>query len=193
MAGAQTDEELVSRTIGGEEDAFSQLYDRHRRPVFATAYRIIQDSEEALDITQEIFVKLYRSLRQWNPRKAKFSTWLYRLACNQAIDFWRRRQRRSESSLSEESPGRTRSSVIDEAIRSPSQELESKEEIDRIRRCADALPELQKKIFILRYFQELKLEEIADMENCSLGTVKTSLFRATQTMRRTLRRTRGLS
>lgn len=190
MAGAQTDEELVSRTIGGEEDAFSQLYDRYRRPVFATAYRIIQDTEEAMDATQEIFIKIYRSLRQWNPSKAKFSTWLYRLACNQSIDFWRRRQRRSESPLPED---RSRNSVIEEAIRSPSEELESKEEIDRIRRCAESLPELQKKIFILRYFQELKLEEIAEMENCSLGTVKTSLFRATQTMRRTLRRTRGIS
>jgi RNA polymerase sigma-70 factor (ECF subfamily) len=193
MAGAQTDEELVSRTIGGEEDAFSQLYQRYRRPVFATAYRIIQDSEEALDATQEIFIKIYRSLRQWNPKKAKFSTWLYRLSCNHAIDFWRRRRRRSESPLPEDSEGRSRDSIMEEAIRSPAQELESKEEIDRIRRCADALPELQKKIFVLRYFQELKLEEIAEMENCSLGTVKTSLFRATQAMRRSLRRTRGMS
>jgi len=126
MPAPQTDEELVSRTIGGEEDAFSQLYDRYRRPVFATAYRIIQDSEEAQDATQEIFIKIYRSLRQWNPGKAKFSTWLYRLACNQAIDSWRRRQRRSESQFPEGSEGHFRNSVIEEAIRSPSQELASK-------------------------------------------------------------------
>ena len=61
----------------------------------------------------------------------------------------------------------------------------------RIRRCVEDLPDLQKKVFLLRYFQDLKLEEIAEMEDCSLGTVKTSLFRATRAMRRALRRTGG--
>lgn len=191
MASSLSDEELVSRTLGGEEDAFSQLYDRYRRPVYSTACRIIQNSEEALDATQEIFIKLYRSLRTWNPRKAKFSTWLYRLACNHAIDYWRARRRRAESQISDAPGPPVHPLAIDEAIRSPFQELGSKEEVDRIRRCADTLPELQKKVFVLRYFEELKLEEIAAMENCSLGTVKTSLFRATQTMRKSLRRLRG--
>jgi RNA polymerase sigma-70 factor (ECF subfamily) len=190
MASSISDEELVSRALGGEEDAFSHLYDRYRGPVYSTACRIIQNSEEALDATQEVFIKLYRSLKSWNPRRAKFSTWLYRLACNHAIDYWRARHRRAEFQLPDSPDRPVREHTIDEAIRSPHQELGSKEEVDRIRRCAETLPELQKKIFILRYFEELKLEEIAEMENCSLGTVKTSLFRATQTMRRSLRRHR---
>jgi RNA polymerase sigma factor (sigma-70 family) len=66
--------------------------------------------------------------------------------------------------------------------------LEKRETLDQVRRCVDELPELQKKEFLLRYFQELKLEEIADMEDCSLGTVKTSLFRATHAVRRAVRR-----
>jgi RNA polymerase sigma-70 factor (ECF subfamily) len=70
--------------------------------------------------------------------------------------------------------------------------LEGKEVLERIRHCVEDLPDLQKKVFLLRYFQDLKLEEIAEMEDCSLGTVKTSLFRATRTMRRALRRTGGL-
>ena len=193
MANSLSDEDLVEGTLGGEENAFSQLYDRYRRPVYSTVYRIIQDSAEAQDATQEVFVKLHRSLRSWNSRKAKFSTWLYRLAANHAIDCWRLRRRRAEEQMAEDSTEKAlRESPLGEAIRSPYYEVESKEKIDEIRRSVDALPDLQKKVFILRYFQELKLEEIAELENCSLGTIKTSLFRATQSIRRILRRSRGL-
>jgi RNA polymerase sigma-70 factor (ECF subfamily) len=193
MNSSLSDEDLVKSTLGGEENAFSQLYDRYRRPVFSTAYRIIQDAEEARDATQEIFVKLHRSLRGWNPRRAKFSTWLYRLASNHAIDCWRSRYRRAEEQMPEDSGERAlRESHLGEAIHSPYHEVESRERVDEIRRCVAALPDLQKKVFVLRYFQELKLEEIATMEDCSLGTIKTSLFRATQAVRRTLRRSRGI-
>lgn len=193
MTSSISDEDLVEGTLGGEENAFSQLYDRYRRPVFSTVYRIIQDAEDSQDATQEIFVKLYRALRSWNPRKAKFSTWLYRLAANHAIDCWRVRRRRAESQIPDDSAERApRENPLGEAIRSPYHEVESKEKVGEIRRCVDSLPDLQKKVFILRYFHELKLEEIAEMEDCSLGTIKTSLFRATQAIRRTLRRSRGL-
>ncbi len=188
-----SDEDLVESTLGGEDNAFSQLYDRYRRPVFSTVYRIIQDAEEARDATQEVFVKLHHSLRSWNPRKAKFSTWLYRLASNHAIDCWRLRHRRAEGPMPEDSGEKAlRESPLGEAIRSPYHEVESREKVDEVRRCVDSLPDLQKKVFILRYFQELKLEEIAAMESCSLGTIKTSLFRATHTVRRALRRSGGL-
>lgn len=192
MIAPQPDEDLVTRILGGEEDAFSQLYDRHRQRVYSTVYRIILDVGEAQDATQEVFIKLYRSLSEWNPRKAKFTTWLYRLAANHAIDCWRGRRRRLElppSSTAEweilgERP------IVDGSP-SPLGMLEGKEVVERIRRCVEDLPDLQKKVFLLRYFQDLKLEEIAEMEDCSLGTVKTSLFRATRTMRRALRRTGG--
>ncbi len=190
MTSSISDEDLVESALGGEENAFSQLYDRYRRPVYSTVWRIVQDAGTAQDATQEVFVKLYRSLRSWNPRKAKFSTWLYRLAANHAIDCWRGRRRHSESQLPDESDGRI--TPLGEAIQSPYHQVEHREAVDEIRRCVDALPDLQKKVFILRYFEELKLEEIADMESCSLGTVKTSLFRATHAVRRSVRRSRGL-
>jgi RNA polymerase sigma-70 factor (ECF subfamily) len=192
MVSPQSDEDLVANTLRGEEEAFSQLYDRYRQRIYATVYRIIQDAAEAQDATQEVFIKLYRSLSDWNPQRAKFSTWLYRLAANQAIDFWRIRRRRHETQPAELSdrealPDRG----IGEAILTPFSTLKQKESIEQIRRCVDDLPELQKKVFLLRYFEDLKLEEIADMEDCSLGTVKTSLFRATHAVRRTMRRTGG--
>ena len=192
MKSSLSDEDLVRGTLGGEEDAFSQLYDRYWQPIYATAYRIIQNSEEAQDATQEIFLKLYRSVRTYDSRQSKFSTWLYRLATNHAIDYWRARRRRAESQM----PGAEEEKAVQdyalvEAIHSPYGQVKGREEVDEIRRCVDMLPDLQKKVFVLRYFQELKLEEIAEMEECSLGTVKTSLFRATQAVRRRLRRFRG--
>ena len=155
-------------------------------------YRVIQDAAEAQDATQEVFIKLYRSLSDWDVKKAKFSTWLYRLAANHAIDCWRIRRRRHEAQPAEFSdreavPERS----IRDAILTPLGALEKKESIAQIRSCVDDLPELQKKVFLLRYFQELKLEEIAEMEECSLGTVKTSLFRATHAVRRAMRRAGG--
>ncbi len=189
MADTVSDEDLVEGTLGGNEDAFSQLYERYRRPVYATAYRIIQDAAEAQDATQEIFIKLYRSLSSWNARRSRFSTWLYRLAANHAIDCWRNRRRRSEAQMEPEPEDRAlREYQLTEAIRSPYRNAENRESIEAIRQFVGGLPDLQKKVFVLRYFQECKLEEIAEMENCSLGTVKTSLFRATQAVRRGLRK-----
>jgi RNA polymerase sigma-70 factor, ECF subfamily len=191
MTSPLSDEDLVEGTLGGDEDAFSQLYEKYRHPVYATAYRIIQSAEDARDATQEIFVKLYRSLRSWNPRKASFSTWTYRLASNHAIDCWRTRRRRHETLDSEDMGEKAeREYAFGDAIRSPYREIAGREQVDAVRRCVDLLPELQKKVFVLRYFQELKLDEIAEMENCSLGTVKTSLFRATHAVRRALRKAR---
>ncbi len=192
MASPQSDEDLVERTLAGEEAAFSQLYDRYRQKVFATVYRIIQDAAEAQDATQEVFIKLYRYLSDWDQKRARFSTWLYRLAANHAIDCWRLRRRRHELQPADvpDREGLPERNISD-AILTPFGELERKENIERIRSCVDDLPELQKKVFLLRYFQDLKLEEIAEMEECSLGTVKTSLFRATHAVRRALRRAGG--
>ncbi len=193
MTSPLSDEDLVESTLGGDENAFSQLYERYRHPVYSTAYRIIHHPEEAQDATQEIFIKLYRSLQGWNPDKAKFSTWLYRLAANHAIDCWRSRRRRLDSQLAGDSLDRGLHDLpLRDAIRSPYHMVENREQIEELRRCVGELPELQKTVFVLRYFQELKLEEIAEMEECSLGTVKTSLFRASQTIRKALRRFRGV-
>ena len=192
MTSPLSDEDLVESALGGDENAFSQLYERYRHPVYATAYRIIQSAEDARDATQEIFVKLYRSLRSWNPRKSSFSTWTYRLASNHAIDCWRVRRRRHETQDAEDTAERPgRESALGDAIRSPYREVAGREQVDAVRRSVDLLPELQKKVFVLRYFQEMKLEEIGEMENCSLGTVKTSLFRATHAVRRALRKARS--
>lgn len=189
MAVDVSDESLAEGALGGDEAAFRLLYERYRRPVYATACRIIQSPEDARDATQEIFLKLFRSLRHWKRTRASLSTWLYRIASNHAIDCWRARRRRAETAPDEEPMERASGKLrLEEAFLSSYRAVEAGELVDEIRRAADRLPDLQKRVFVLRYFQELKLEEIAGIEDCSLGTVKTSLFRATQAVRRAVRR-----
>jgi len=184
-ASSFADEDLVRRWMGGEEDAFSLLYHRYHRPVLSTAYRIIRNSEEARDATQEIFLKLYRFLPDWDPQKSRLSTWLYRLAANHAIDRWRLQRRRNRLEVSSEfleawndHPTWTDSGP------GPYSNLARKEFAGEVHRLAGALPRLQRKFFALRYFYGLRLEEIARMEGRSVGTVKSLLFRACRFMRR---------
>jgi RNA polymerase sigma factor (sigma-70 family) len=192
-AQSSTDEGLVKSVLGGDEIAFSQLYERYRQPIYSAAYRIIQNPEDAKDATQEIAFKLYRSLHRWNIQKSKLSTWIYKMAVNHSIDCHRVRRRRKESQLPENSSDQDwHFDIPDCSARSPLKEIENKEQVDAVLQCAGTLPDLQRQIFIGRYFDESKLEEIAEIEHCSLGTVKSSLHRATHTVRHFLRKSRGL-
>ena len=187
LAPLLPDEDLVRLWRCGEEDAFSQLYRRYRRPVLSTAYRIIRNPEEAQDATQEIFLKVYRSLSQWDPAKSRLSTWLFRLASNHAIDRWRvqRRRRHLESAAITSDPASVPCSACDPV--GPHAVLMRKELAVKICRSVRALPRLQRRFFVLRYFQGLRLHEIAMLEGRSVGTVKGLLFRACRTVRRRLR------
>jgi len=190
VASLVSDEDLVHRCRTGEPDAFSELYGRYRRRVLSTAYRIIRNPEDAQDATQEIFLKIYRSISEWDPQRSRLSTWLYRLAANHAIDCWRVRHRRLRSEVAEEA-GRTvagRLWDVDPA-HAPYRALEYKELAGRVRRCIDSLPRLQRRFFVLRHFHGLTLAGIAAAEHRSLGTVKGLLFRATRSVRRRLANT----
>ncbi len=181
------DEVLVRLCRQGEADAFTLIYDRYRRRVLQTAHRIIRDPEDARDATQEIFLKAYLSLRQWNSDKARLSTWLYRLATNHAIDCWRSRRRRARTESADEmrEDGSAFEFVAD-AIEAPDRELERKELRSQFDRCLSRLPELQRRMFMLRHYYGLSLAEIARREGRSLATVKGSLYRATHAVGRNL-------
>ncbi len=171
------DVSLVQRWCDGEEDAFYLLYSRYWRRVFSTAYRFVRDSEEARDATQEIFLKVYRALPNWNPDRASLSTWLFRMAANHSIDCWRSKKRRLQSEMPAER-------LESEGWLSPQRLLEAKEAVGLVKRCVAELPDLQRRFVVLRYFRECSLEEIAVLEDRSLGTVKGLLYRATRSIRR---------
>ncbi len=183
IAALVDDQVLVRRLRGGDQEAFSQLYRRYRRRVFSTAYRIMRDSEDARDATQEIFLKAYRALPSWDPGKSSLSTWLFRLAANHAIDCWRRKRRRLDVEIAAE-PVETPEIGLSRAGRNPLRLLEAREAAIMVARHVDCLPNLQKRFVILRYFRELSLAEIAVLEGRSIGTVKGLLHRATRSVRR---------
>ena len=186
---SSTDEGLVKSVLMGDEIAFTQLYERYRQPIYSAACRIIQNPEDAKDATQEIAFKLYRSLHLWDIQKSKLSTWIHKMAVNHSIDCHRMRRRRMESQLPENRTDQdSRFDIQDRHARSPLKEIENKEQVDAVLRCAGSLPDQQRQIFFDRYFDDQKLEEIAEVERCSLGTVKSSLHRATHAVRHFLRK-----
>ena len=183
------DEELVERSLRGEEDAFRNLYERYRHPVYAAVYRVVLDHEEAQDATQEAFISVYRSLAVWSPQRANFLPWIYRVATNRAIDYWRVRQRRAEVPLTETSDMKSGvASRYRRTMEPVERTVEKEKRIAEVRHCMEALPQPQRRFMVLRYCEGLKLKEIADKERCKIGTVKSVLHRATHTLRLKLRR-----
>jgi len=186
-AGIESDEELALRCRQGREGAFHALYSRYRSRVYSTAYRILRDADLSQDATQEIFIKVFRLLPSWDPARGRFSTWLYRLAANHAIDCWRVQRRRIYWEREAAGNGRTGFSAVKGCNRNnPLSALEKLERMREIRRCLHALPEHQKRIFLLHYVHGWKQIEIALCEGRSLGTVKGTLFRAVRALRRRL-------
>ncbi|HTY62917.1 MAG TPA: sigma-70 family RNA polymerase sigma factor [Acidobacteriota bacterium] len=182
------DEELVKRSLNGEEDAFRKLYERYWQPLYAAVYRILLDPEEARDTTQEVFIAVHRSLAVWNPQRANFSPWIYRLATNRAIDHWRLRRRRAEVSLTEIPEMKSRhTSPSRDTLGHMEKVLERKEKAADVQRFLETLPQPQRQFVFLRYFEGMTLNEIAEMEGCKLGTVKSVLHRATNALRLKLR------
>jgi RNA polymerase sigma-70 factor (ECF subfamily) len=182
------DTELVERSLRGDEDAFRQLYDRYRKAVYAAVYRIIRDPEEALDLTQEVFIAAYRSLENWNSERAGFFSWIYKMATNRAIDYWRKRRRRAEVSLPENWRTASDPTIHPGGTLDPLERaVEYRELASEMERILETLPFRHRRFIILRYRDGLKLREIAEKEHCRLGTVKSVLHRGTEVIRFKLR------
>ena len=194
MEVSAADEILVRNILDGDDQAFTLLYERYRRSVYSVAYRVIGNHDETQDATQEIFIKLYRFLHTWDCQKAKLSTWIHILARNHSIDCCRVRGRRAESQIRGNYPDRISDiNVPGYLAQSPFIHMVNKEEIAVVRHCVGKLPDMQRRTFIRRYFDERKLVEIAEIESCKLATVKTSLHRAKKAVRQVLLKSRNLS
>src|SRR5215470_17948680 len=179
-----SDEELVSRSIGGDADSFNQLVLRWERPIYALAYRVIGREEDARDVCQETFLRAFRALGGFRGQ-AKFSSWLYRIALNLCRD-WIRRERRSPAMQAPEGVD-----VIELASeQGPTESIEelvSRRNIGRLVEQAMAtLSEDQRAAIILKEYQGLTFQEIADLLGCPLSTVKTRLYQGLTVLRREL-------
>ena len=178
---AVTDRDLVATAVSGVEGSFEELVRRYQRPISAYVYRMVGNYESALDLTQEIFIKVYSSLRRYRS-EFKFSTWIYKIAHNAAIDHLRRTATREQSLVM--GPENDQFDLPIESKRlSPEQESERKERRGEIESVVRALPSNYRELIILRHSQDLSYEEIVEVTGLPLGTVKKRLFRAREMMR----------
>jgi RNA polymerase sigma-70 factor (ECF subfamily) len=172
------DRSLVERILGGERDLFTVLVRRYEKRVVNYVYRITHRYEEAHDLAQEIFVKVYLALDRYDS-KYQFSTWLFRIAQNSAIDALRKKSV-AEVPLArptEEEPSGKEREFADGGV-SPERALKNKQLGAAIDRAVENLPMDYRELIQLRHFAELSYEEIASMKKLPLGTVKNKLFRA---------------
>jgi RNA polymerase sigma-70 factor (ECF subfamily) len=176
-----TDRELVATAVTGVEGSFEELVRRYQRPISAYVYRMVGNYESALDLTQEIFIKVYSSLDRYRA-EFKFSTWIYKIAHNAAVDHLRRTATR-EQSLVIGPEGDQFDLPIESTRLSPEQESERRERRVEIETVVRALPSNYRELIILRHSQDLSYEEIVDVTGLPLGTVKNRLFRAREMMR----------
>lgn len=176
-----TDGELIVSAVSGRTDGFEELVRRYQRPITSYVYRMLSDHESALDVTQEVFIKVYNSLDKYSS-EYKFSTWLYRIAHNAAIDHMRRNPMNAMS-IETENPDGSYQIQIESRRPSPEQDHERREwrsEIDAVVKC---LPPTYRDLILLRHSRDLSYDEIAEVTALPLGTVKNRLFRAREMMR----------
>ena len=175
----ESDEALVARVLSGDEDLFGSLVRRYQTRVHAHVARMIGHREDALDLTQEIFLKVYQALSRFNP-EYKFSTWLFRIAGNAAIDHLRKkRPKMVPLEVPEpEGTGRVSSTEYSSSELDPYGTLRN---LERGRAISEAIADLPlefRELIALRHFAGLSYEEIALVKEMPLGTVKNKLFRA---------------
>lgn len=182
------DRSLVERILGGERELFDVLLKRYERRIVNYVYRITHRYEEAHDLAQEIFVKVYLALDRYDP-KYQFSTWLFRIAQNSAIDALRKKSISEvplvRQATSDEPEGKERE-FADESDISPYRALKNKELSAAIDTAVENLPPDYRELIQLRHFGELSYEEIASMKKLPLGTVKNKLFRARNLLKEAL-------
>jgi len=176
-----TDGELIGMAVGGRADGFEELVRRYQRPITGDVFRMLGDYESSLDVTQEVFIKVYNSLNKYSP-EYKFSTWLYRIAHNAAIDHMRRNSVNAQSLEAENADG-SYQIQIESSLPSPEQEHERTEWRAEIETVVKGLPPAYRDLILLRHSRDLSYDEIAEVTGLPLGTVKNRLFRAREMMR----------
>src|SRR5438552_12402133 len=175
------DGDLVETAIAGRESGFEELVRRYQRPIAAYVYRMVGDYDAALDLTQEVFIKVYNSLARYRS-EFKFSTWIYKIAHNAAIDHLRRHAVR-EQTLTGSVEGERREVAIESRRLTPEQESERKERRSEIESVVQLLQASYRELIILRHSYDLSYDEIAEVTGLPLGKVKHRLLRARETMR----------
>ena len=182
------DELLIRRAQRGDADAFEQLLLEHQKNVYNLCYRMAGNPDDAMDLSQETFLRAWRCLDQYQFVSA-FSTWLYRLCSNICIDFLRRRRRQQTVPLTvEDADGEEQTYAVPDAQPLPEEQVELKLTRETLAAAmAQLLPE-HRAVLQLRVVNEMSYEQIADVLDIQIGTVKSRLSRARNQLKKILER-----
>ncbi len=173
----RTDNELILDCLNGNNEAFSELVTRYKRLVYSVAYKFTKDSDEANDMAQDAFIKMYRSLSKYN-NQYKFSTWTVKVTTNICIDYMRRKKFNTISlDEIENFTGKNNS---------PEEHYLRKEKSITLKRAIDSLPEIYRVPIILYHQQGLSYKEIAEKLDKPISIVKNRIFRARNSLRESL-------
>ncbi|GIN59019.1 RNA polymerase sigma factor SigW [Lederbergia ruris] len=176
----------IKEVLKGDREAFGEIVELFKDKVFQLCYRMLGNRHEAEDIAQEAFVRAYINIHSFDQKK-KFSTWLYRIATNLCID--RIRKKKPDYFLDAEvagTEGLTMYSQIAAEGKSPDSEVETLELQELVQREIMRLPDKYRIVVLLRYIDDLSLNEISEVLEMPLGTVKTRIYRAREALRKQL-------
>ncbi|HRY32883.1 MAG TPA: sigma-70 family RNA polymerase sigma factor [Bacteroidales bacterium] len=175
------DYKLVQLALNnGDQGAYAELMHHYRDSLYFMLLKMTNDPTDADDLTIEAFGKAFKNLHQYTPEFA-FSTWLFKIASNNCIDFIRKRKKNTfslDQSLNYEDDGEDMASKLPSSVPDPEESIIKKQKIKLMRQVVEKLKPHYRKLVEMRYFQELSYEEIATELNLPLGTVKAQLFRA---------------
>ncbi|MBE3570796.1 MAG: RNA polymerase sigma factor SigW [Bacillales bacterium] len=178
----------ISQVLKGDQNAYGEIVEFYKDKVYQLCYRMLGNRHEAEDAAQEAFLRAYLNIRRYDENR-KFSTWLYRITTNLCID--RIRKKKPDYHLDaalEGSENVTLYSQIASSSHLPEQEVEQMELQESIQQAILKLPEKYRAVIILKYVEELSIEEIAGILNMPVGTVKTRLHRGREALRKHLRK-----
>lgn len=179
----EQDKDLVRRTLRGDSKAFEMIIRKYQQPLLSYVGRMVGERELALDFTQDIFVRAYASLRSFKPQ-FKFSTWLFRIGSNLLVDYWRKKKLPTFS-LSAPAAAGEDYPALDIPDNEPSvvRKFELSELRTRIEASLERIPPALRELFVWRHINGLSYEEMAEIKNLPLGTVKNRVFQAKEMVR----------
>jgi len=183
----ESEQFLVDRISSGDSAAFQEFVDRYKKKIYYIAYDITGDHDDAEDVSQEVFIKVFRSLKTFR-RNAKISSWLYQISVNASIDLLRKKASKPEKSMDDIERADIQENLPGSGTRAQNPER-SAEDIIIQNHISEALQKVSPKersVFVMRHYNELKIREIAEILGVSPGTVKALFYRATRKLRKEL-------
>jgi RNA polymerase sigma-70 factor (ECF subfamily) len=181
----KTDEQLVENYLEGDENSFNEIVNRYLKLIYNFAYRLVGNQKEAEDISQEIFLKVWKNLKKFNAKKS-FRTWIFSIAKNTCIDHLRKRKDVPMSAFDNDDGGNViEDTLVDEELK-PDEIFALSQNKLNVEKIMEILTIVQKEVIVLKYMNEMSLSEVAEVMKIPIDTAKSHHRRALQKMRKSI-------